>query len=199
MTPKSRLKLSIMLLYLGITVPAAAQDSAVAALIGHWQFNQDDSDVTDRQVEKALKAMGQKVERRLFDRRRDRYRGGPPEQELYDRISYDTTLAISTREDGYDFVYDDNWARPVYTDNRARSVSLSNLGSVQDFSFGHWENSHFLVEGRPRDGGFVNENYSLSADGNQLTIEVYAQPGSFTEPVEITRVYNRMLASGSSP
>ena len=163
-------------------------------LEGRWQFNQDRSDVTDRQVEDALRAMGQKVERRLFDRRRDRYRGGPPEQELYDRISYDETLAITARSDSLLFTYDGNWQRPVYTDNRARSVSLSNLGAVEDFSFGHWEGERFLVEGRPRDGGFSNETYTLSADGLSLTVDMYIKPGSFTEPVEITRVYDRVQA-----
>jgi hypothetical protein len=170
-------------------VDVQAQETTV---IGQWTFNQADSDVTDRKVEDALRAMGQKVNRSWFSRDREKYRGGPPEQELYDRISYDSTLTIETGEEFYLFTYDDNWERPVYLDDRARSVSLNNLGNVEDFSFAHWENTALLVEGRPRDGGFSNERYSVSNDGKQLTVEIYAMPGSFTAPVEVTRVYDRI-------
>ena len=158
---------------------------------GQWYFNQDLSDVTDRKVEEALKAMGQKIERRLFDRRKDRYRGGPADQELYDRLSYDQTVNILLEENRFLFTYDDNFKRPVYLDNRSRSISLTALNELEDFSFAHWEENDLLVEGRPRDGGFSNERYSLSEDGLQLNVEMYIMPGSFTAPVELTRVYTR--------
>src|SRR5687767_13688317 len=104
---------------------------------GRWLFNAELSDNTDKQVETALKAAGEKINRRLFDRRQDRYRGGPAEQELYDRISYDRELTISFADDTYTFTYADNFVRPVYTDNRSRSVSLAGLVEVEDFSFAH--------------------------------------------------------------
>src|SRR5690606_265522 len=105
-----------------------------------WIVNDELSDNTDRQVEAALRASGQRIQRRLFDRSRDRYRGGPEEQELYDRISYDRGLSIELEGEEYTFTYDEGWTRPVYTDDRSRSVSLSAIAEVQDFSFAHWEN-----------------------------------------------------------
>ena len=166
---------------------AAAQMPEIA---GEWVINEDLSDNTDRQVEASLRAAGQRVQRSLFDRREDRYRGGPEEQELYDRISYDDVLSIELEGDEYTFTYADGWSRPVYTDNRRRSVSLSNIGQVDDFSFGHWENDRLMVEARPRDGGFTEETYSLTAEG-RLRAEFYIQPRSFLEPITLTRIYDR--------
>src|SRR5687767_4536925 len=102
---------------------------------GRWLFNKDLSDNTDRQVEASLKAAGEKIDRKLFDRREDRYRGGPAEQELYDRISYDRELVIKLEGDTYMFTYADTFVRPVYTDNRSQSVSLTGIEETTDFSF----------------------------------------------------------------
>jgi hypothetical protein len=161
---------------------------------GRWIFNAELSDNTDKQVEASLKAAGEKINRRLFDRRQDRYRGGPPEQELYDRISYDRELTISFDGDTYIFTYADNFVRPVYTDNRSRSVSLAGLDEVEDFSFAHMEGEKLMVEARPRDGGFADETYSLINNGAQLQMEFYIQPKGFSVPIELRRVFDRQPA-----
>jgi hypothetical protein len=158
---------------------------------GHWIVNEELSDNTDRQVEAALRAAGQDVRRRLFDFRKDRYRGGPPEQELYDRISYDDVLTINLDNETYQFTYADDFVRPVYTDNRSRSVSLTGLDDVEDFSFAHWEGEKLLVEARPRDGGFADETYTLINAGTQLQVDLYIKPRNFQVPVEIKRIYDR--------
>ncbi len=163
-------------------------------LSGKWVFNADLSDNTDKKVEAALKAAGEKITRKLFDRRQDRYRGGPAEQELYDRISYDRELTISIEGDTFIFTYADNFVRPVYTDNRSRSVSLTGLEEMEDFSFAHWEGNKLLVEARPRDGGYAEETYSLINNGTQLQIEFFIQPKSFFEPIELKRVFDRQPA-----
>ena len=160
-------------------------------MAGSWVINEDLSDNTDRQVEASLKAAGQKIHRSIFDRRKDRYRGGPPEQELYDHISYDKELTLQLQRPAFTFTYDDGFVRPVYTDNRTRSVSLSGIEEVKDFSFAHFEDGKLLVEGRPRDGGFTQESYALINDGTQLQADLYIQPDSFQEPIEIHRVYDR--------
>jgi hypothetical protein len=161
---------------------------------GKWLFNAELSDNTDKQVEASLKAAGEKINRRLFDRRQDRYRGGPAEQELYDRISYDRELTISFEDDTYIFTYADNFVRPVYTDNRSRSVSLAGLDEVEDFSFAHMEGEKLMVEARPRDGGFADETYSLINNGTQLQMEFYIQPKGFSVPIELKRVFDRQPA-----
>lgn len=164
------------------------------ALAGSWVFNESLSDNTDRKVEVALRASGQRVQRRLFDNSRDRYRGGPADHELYDRISYDRELHIRFGTDLYEFTYEESYTRPVYLDNRSRSVSLTALDEVEDFSMGHWEDGKLLVEGRARDGGFAEETYTLLNNGTQLQVDLYIQPRSFQVPIELRRIYDRAAA-----
>ena len=174
-----------------------AQTQERQGFAGNWVVNSDLSDNTDKQVELALRAMGQKIDRCFFRCAEDRYRGGPVEQELYDHISYDKTLRIELGEPEYVFTYDDGYRRPVYTDDRSQSVSLTGLDEVEDFSMAHWESNRLVVEARPRDGGFANETYTLTDAGTRLRVEMYILPGSFTKPVEIVRVYDRQAGSTS--
>ncbi len=172
---------------------ASAQSSADAAtaISGTWIFNQDLSDSTDDKVEAALRKMGQRVRRGWFERRDDVYRGGPADQELYDRISYDKEFEIAVDGDHFLFTYAGEFERPVYTDNRSRAVSLTELGAVDDFSLGHWENGKLLVEAHPRDGGFIEESYELVNGGAQLRVELYIKPRTFDEAFELERVFDR--------
>src|SRR5690606_1061047 len=182
-----RLSLTALFAFLLVLAcPASAQDWA--QFEGRWIFNESASDSTDKQVEAALKAMGQRVNSRWFSRDKERYRGGPEDQELYDRISYDRVLTIEYADDRYLFTYADDYRRPVFTDNRSRSVSLTGLDAVEDFSFAHWEGTTLIVEARPRDGGFAEESYSLVNSGRQLKVEFYILPRTFTSPVELTRI-----------
>jgi hypothetical protein len=180
-----------LLALLPALVAAQSSAPAVPELAGHWVFNEKLSDSTDDQVEKALKAMGQKVKSRWFNRDKEYYRGGPAEQELYDRISYDRVLRIDFGDEYYLFTYADDYRRPVYLDDRRRSVSLTGLDQQEDFSFGHWENATLLVEARPRDGGFAEERYRLINNGTQLEARFYIMPGSFRAPVEVKRIFDR--------
>jgi len=177
-------------LLLGCCAFSTAQD-ANPVIDGHWRINEELSDNTDKQVEHALRAAGERVRRSWFDRRKDRYRGGPADQELYDRLSYDPVLTVTTIDDGYNFEYADGYSRAVYTDNRSRAVSLTALDSVEDFSLGHWENGRFLVEAHPRDGGHVSETYTLLEGGARLQVELIARPGTFSEDIELKRVYDK--------
>lgn len=178
-----------LLLVCSFALPAFSQE--VPNIAGNWIFNEKLSDVTDKRVEIALKAGGEKIKKQWFRKTKDRYRGGPVEQELYDHISYDQTLNIELSSPEFHFTYDDGYQRPVYTDNRRRSVSLNRLDDLGDFSFAHWADGKLLVEARPRDGGFANETYSLINEGSQLQVELYIKPRSFQVPIEIVRVYDR--------
>lgn len=180
----------LLLLALTGAPPLRAQETP--AIAGHWVVNKELSDDTDKAVAKALRAMGQKVKKCWFGCEEDRFRGGPAEQELYDRLSYDKTLTITLDAPAYQFTYDDDFQRPVYTDGRSRSVSLTGLDEIKDFSFAHWENGKLLVEARPRDGGFANETYSLIDNGSHLQVELYIEPDGFTDPVELVRVFDRV-------
>lgn len=187
-SPRTTVRLCALLLAL-LAWPAAAQEEP--AIAGHWVFNEKLSDDTDDEVEKTLKAMGQKVKSRFFSRNKEYYRGGPAEQELYDRLSYDREFVIELGAEQYLFTYAGEFERPVYLDDRRRSVSITALDAVEDFSFGHWENGALLVEARPRDGGYAEESYRLINNGTQLEARYYIQPQSFTKPVELKRVFDR--------
>ncbi len=158
---------------------------------GLWEFNEKMSDSTDKAVEKALRAMGQKVKRRWFSANKEQFRGGPAEQELYDRISYDRTLSISVTDSLLTILYAGEYTRTVYLDGRSRSVSLGNLDNLQDFSFGHPETNSLIIEARPKDGGSSLESWRLLNQGEQLEITVALQPRGFTTEVEIIRVFDR--------
>ncbi len=188
-----RLLLPLLLLMFSLNpVTANAQTTDInAAIAGSWVFNEKLSDNTDRQVEAALRASGERVSRRWFSTTKDRYRGGPPEHELYDRMSYDDVLAINLDDAVYVFAYEDGFQRPVFTDNRSQTVTLNALEQVTDNSYAHWENGRLMVEARVRDGGFTEESYSVSADGNQLRVQLYIHPKSFRAPIELVRVYDR--------
>lgn len=179
-----------------LPVSLMAQTNPLAEqLVGRWEINDDLSDNTDEQVENAIKAGGGKVKRRWFaSRDDDYYRGGPPEQELYDRISYDDELSITNKGVEFRFEYADSYVRVFHSDGRRRQSSANDFYAEggEDFSLANWEGGKLVVEGRPRDGGFTIETYSVSSDGQQLTIEMLIQPQSFREPVNLTRVFSRL-------
>ena len=72
---------------------------------------------------------------------------------------------------------------------RRQPVSYSEGGT--DFSTGLFEDNSLVVEGRPRDGGFTIETYTLESSGNRLRIEMTIQPDSFREPIELVRYFDR--------
>jgi hypothetical protein len=178
-------------------VSLLGQDNPLAAqLVGNWVIDEDLSDNTDEQVENAIKAGGGKVKRRWFAKADDDYyRGGPPEQELYDRISYDDELSISNAGVEFKFEYSDAYVRVFHSDGRRRQSSANDFyseGGV-DFSLANFDGGKLVVEARPRDGGFTLETYSISSDGMQLTIDMLIQPQSFREPINLTRVFSRVV------
>ena len=180
-----------LLLLLPGFCPAQAPSDA-AGFNGLWVIDAGASDDTDRQVEKAIKAAGGQIGR-TEKRGKGRYRGGPPEQELYDCISYDDVLRISYNDPEFQFIYPQNFTRVFYTDDRSRSASASGDSNDvgRDYSFAGWEGATLRVESRPRDGGWIIENYTLEAGGQRLRAELQLKPSSFGMPVEIVRIFNR--------
>lgn len=164
------------------------QHKAIAAFAGDWVFNSKLSQDTDTQVEKAIRAEGGKPDSG-GRKGKGRYRGGPPDQELYDRMAYDDVLSIRIDPPEITFTYADNFKRTFYTDGRGRSVSAT--GAPRDYSFGGWGRHKLYVEARPRDGGRTNEVYSLEAGGNRLKAELHLKPLDFMKPINIVRVYDR--------
>ncbi|MED5412686.1 MAG: hypothetical protein VYE30_10100 [Pseudomonadota bacterium] len=178
---------------LSLTFPAA-QENMGSQMVGEWIINDDLSDNTDDQVEEAIEAGGGDGGRGFFNRQEDFYRGGPPEHELDDRISYDDLLTIEYSEPEFRFTYEDNYFRIFHTDGRRRRTTANDFfeGGGTDWSEGNFENEALVVEARPRDGGFATEIYTLENDGYRLRIEMLIQPLSFREPIELVRYFDRV-------
>lgn len=188
-----RLNLLILLLAYGASNSLAQEVDIRTGLAGNWVINDELSDNTDDAVEEAIEAGGGKGGRGFFNRQEDFYRGGPPEHELYDRISYDDVLTIEVAESELRFTYENNFPRVFHTDGRRRRASAADFYSEggEDWSSGLFEANALVVEGRPRDGGFTIETYTLEANGARLRIEMMIQPDSFREPIELVRYFDR--------
>lgn len=173
-----------------------AQQDIESQIVGDWVINDDLSDDTDDQVEEAIEAGGGEGGRGFFNRQEDFYRGGPPEHELYDRISYDDILTIEYSNPELRFTYEDNFLRVFHTDGRRRRTTANDFFEEggSDWSEGNFEAGALVVEARPRDGGFATEIYTLENEGNRLRIEMLIQPLSFREPIELVRYFDRVEA-----
>lgn len=186
--------LGASLFLVGVSAQTPPNSANGQALVGHWVINEELSDNSDDQVEQAIRDGGGKVPRRWFSRRpEDYYRGGPEEQELYDRISYDDVLSIEFSGPEFVFTYADDYRRVFHTDGRRRSTTANSFydGGAADFSFGNWDGAALVVEARPRDGGFTLETYTLQDEGNRLRVEMVIEPDSFRSAINLTRVYDR--------
>jgi len=181
----------------GRVMAAEPAHKAIPAFAGDWVVNQKLSQDTDKQVEKAIRAAGGTPDSG-GKTGKGRYRGGPPDQEVYDRMSYDDVLTIKIDSPKITFTYADGFTRTFYTDGRGRSVSTTG-GSSHDYSFGDWGDHKLFVEGRPRDGGWTREEYSLEAGGNRLVAKLSLEPLTFMLPITITRVYDRKGTHPDAP
>ena len=194
---KCCLSISRVLLLIGcgtIFFLAGAQQSIQEQIVGGWVINDDLSDDTDDQVEKAIEASGGDGGRGFFNRQEDFYRGGPPEHELYDRISYDDVLIVEYLDPEFRFTYEENYLRVFHTDGRRRRTTANDFyeGGGLDWSEGNFEGNALVVEARPRDGGYSLETYTIIDGGNRLRIEMFIQPLSFGEPIELVRYFDRI-------
>jgi len=188
-----QIKILTYIIILSLAVPTIhAQEAGInSAFNGEWIFEEELSDDTDEQVEKAIKKSGGRATRK---KGKNRYKGGPEDQAMYDHVSYDEILTISYKKPEFRLTYEEGFNRVFHTDGRGRSVSASgnSAGDNKDFSFASWVNENkFIVESRPLDGGIITETYLLSEDGNQLTVELHLEPRSFMSPIEIIRVYKK--------
>lgn len=186
--------LSLSVLMLCGAALSFAQEVPVHPLVGNWLINEELSEDTDEAVEAAIIEAGGKVSRSWFKKKeKGRYRGGPEEQELYDRISYDNILRIDYTEPEFWFGYADGYQRVFHTDGRTRTVGASDhyANGGKDFSIGQWEGDVLHVEGRPRDGGFTLETYTVEDNGKRLRAELELKPANFGAAVKVVRIYDR--------
>jgi len=178
---------------------AGAAGEGNPAFNGVWVINEELSDDTDKQVEKAIKDAGGKVGR-TAKKGKGRYRGGPPEQALYDHISYDEVLHFQYNSPEFRLRYGDGFERVFYSDGRRRTVNASGVprSERQDFAFASWSSdlNKLYVEARPRDGGKTYEVYTLvnsTAGEKLLRVELELNPLMFAGPLHIVRIYQRRL------
>ncbi len=193
------IKVLLLTACLSATLMAVEQYNGRSAFNGHWIINEEASDDTDAQVEKAIRAAGGRIQRG-GRKGKERYRGGPEEHELYDHISYDQKLTFQYEEPEFHLVYEQEFERIFHSDNRKRTVSASGLaaGDIRDFSFASWDGNRLIVESRPRDGGWIFEIYQLEREPDQLKVTLELKPSSFAESIRIVRIYDRVPAQDNS-
>ena len=175
---------------------SAARLGAEPGYTGDWVVNAELSGDTDRQVEKAIREAGGFPSGGKRGGK-ERYRGGPADQLLYDHISYDQRLRFEYQEPRVRLVYDDGFERSFYADGRGRIASASGTagGDRSDYSFASWEGERLLVESRPLDGGRISEVYALEEGGTRLRVELELHPLSFRWPIHLIRIYDRVNAA----
>ena len=142
------LRALLMLLALTTAFVGTSLQAQEHPLEGSWRINEALSDDPDEAVETAIKAAGGKVERQWFGKKeKGRYRGGPAEHELYDRLSYDEELRIALDDPEVWMGYADGFERIFHTDGRSQSVGASQHyeNGGQDFSLGEWEGEVLVV------------------------------------------------------
>lgn len=190
-TPLRALLMLVVLAGVIGAVPLHAQEHP---LVGSWVINEELSDDPDEAVEAAIIEAGGRVQRKWFGREeKERYRGGPAEQELYDRITYDPILRIDYTEPEFWFGYADGYQRVFHSDGRTRSIGANDHYSSggEDFSFAAWEGETLIVEARPRDGGFTIETYTLEENNTRLRVALEIRPENFGATIRLVRVYDR--------
>lgn len=200
MTSGLRGRYRYLLLFLLLTggLSCHADSTAVRTdFTGYWKINEKLSDDTDRRVEESIRAAGGRPDSG-GRRGKGRYKGGPPEQALYDHISYDEALQFAYTDPEFKLVYEQDFERVFYSDNRKRVVSASGMSTAdkQDFSFASWDGNKLLVESRPRDGGWIIETFEILPASGQLQVTLELKPSSFGVPINIIRIYDRLATPG---
>ncbi len=181
----------LLIAVLSCCCPVAALAEGTTGFNGRWVLNQELSDDTDKQVERAIKKGGGKVRR--GKKTKGRYRGGPPTQKLYDHLSYDEVLQFHYQEPEFRLAYEQGFERVFYSDGRRQVISTSRSAPPSDYSFGGWEGDTLYVESKPLDAGYILETYTLLNDGQQLRVELELEPATFVAPIKITRIYDRQV------
>ena len=189
------LRVALLLTVLAGAAAAQAPQPAHAprpALEGTWVINPELSDDTDKQIEKTVRKAGGRIDSG-GKRGKGRYRGGPPDQELYDRMAYDDVLIISQATPEHRFTYADDFTRVFHSDGRAREISASGAHQqdMAGFAFASWDGATLRVEARPPDGGWTREIYTLEPGGQQLRAELEVKPLTFIAPLKLVRIYDR--------
>jgi hypothetical protein len=178
----------------GVAKAQEGSATLVNAFNGRWVLNEELSDDTDKQVERAIKKGGGKVRR--GKKEKGRYRGGPETQKLYDHISYDEVLEFSYEEPRFTLRYEQGFERVFYSDGRKQVISAFGGGETPaDYSFAGWEGNALYVESKPLDAGYILETYTLLGDGAQLRLEAVLEPSTFVAPIKLVRVFDRQAVS----
>jgi hypothetical protein len=181
-----------VLVLLGVAVIAPAED---ARLAGAWVLNMDASDDPDKKIERAVRKGGGTIRLPPGAERRERgrYRGGPDDEALYDRVTFDQQLSIVIEGDNFLFRYADGHERRFSTTRTTRSQSASGSRAEDnvDFSFAYWDGPKLFVESRPRDNGWILETYRLVDKTGQLEVALDLNPVRFGHRLEIKLIFDR--------
>ncbi|MCC6201614.1 MAG: hypothetical protein IT494_01260 [Gammaproteobacteria bacterium] len=182
----------LIVLLSGMPTFATAEDARIA---GRWELNIEASDDPDKVIERTVRTDGGNLRPPSgTDRRsRGRYRGGPEDEALYDRVTFDTQLTIALEGDAFIFLYADGFERRFSTGRTTRTQSASGTQADDnlDFSFAYWDGPELFVESRPRDHGWILETYRLREETGQLELRLDLNPVRFGHRIELRMLFDR--------
>lgn len=174
----------------------AADTGAAQRLEGRWIADFEASDDVDAVVEKLIRARGGKPKpapgKSSGDR--GRYRGGPPEQALYDHLAYDDMFEIRVEGEDLLLVHDGEEGRierRVAPSGGGRTVTASGAAERKDHSFWYPDGDAVVIETRARDSGRIRERYALDPQSGELRLALRLAPTEFPGVIEVVRVFDR--------
>ncbi len=106
-----------------------------------------------------------------------------------------TRLVITANQPGVDIVYDELLPRHVRPNPEGRIYSAKGDELVSDslgFTLAYWEGGVLVMEIDPPNGGKFIERLSVPAHSGRLQYSIRLQHLALIEPVEITRVFDRV-------
>lgn len=186
-----------VLILLGVATLASAED---LRLVGDWVLNAHASDDPDKKIERTVRKDGGRLSMPPGAERRGRgrYRGGPDDEALYDRVTYDQQVSIAIDGENFVFRYADGAERRFSTTQttRSQSASGSRTGDNIDFSFAYWEGPKLFVESRPRDNGWILETYRVLEKTSQLELALDLNPVRFGHRIALKLIFDRVRQPG---
>jgi len=182
---------------------AAGPEAWDPAMAGRWVFDPEASDDVDKMVAKAIRKSGGRIKLPEGVGRNDyaRFRGGPQDQELYDRLAYDRVFTLRLEDKTLHLAHYEEagseapFVRQIGTTRggRVASATGSAADDRRDYSFAYWDGATLAIETRVRDGGFALERYRLLA-GDRMEVFLRLEPLKFPAALEIVREFERAPA-----
>ncbi len=157
-------------------------------LSGLWVLNVEESDLPARRRRMQDDTRGETGEGQHGMRRGDQNGEGPRQRRMTRGV-----LEISQTEDEITIGTPDGRSTMLYTDGRTTTKELR--GGREVTIIANWNGDELVIERTMPNGAALTESYSVSADRQQLYVDMRIESDRLAEPQEFRRVYDTEAAS----